>query len=91
MLVLQWTLALLTHIRRGKRLGHVEDGGRRHAVELADLRGSLQHLDAVLVCEHGKHEGRVESHVWAECANQLEVAGISPSDTSYCEQAGNTQ
>ena len=42
------------HVRAGQRLGHVEDGGRRHAVELANLRRALQHLNRVLVCEHGK-------------------------------------
>jgi hypothetical protein len=42
---------MLTHVGRRQALLDVEDGGRRHAVELADLRGALQHLNRVLVCE----------------------------------------
>lgn len=44
------------HVRAGQLPRPVEDGGRRHAVELADLRRALQHLDAVLVCEARKDE-----------------------------------
>ena len=42
------------HVRGGKRLLVVKDVGRGHAVELANLRRALQHLNRVLVCEHTK-------------------------------------
>ena len=40
-----------THVSAGELHGIVKDGRRVHAVELANLRRALQHLDRVLVCK----------------------------------------
>lgn len=62
------------HVRRRQAVDDVEDGRRRHAVELADLRRALQHLDRVLVVRDLERHRREDAEA-AEGASL--VAGLA--------------
>ena len=77
------------HVGSRERLLGVDDGGRGHAVELANLRRALQHLNRILVCEkqHQKHVNVRIERVIGRTHKEYRIKSCScaPSETSNCE------
>ena len=69
------------HVLTRQDLAFVPHGGWHHAVELADLRAALQHLDRILICDnmqHGMLEGGCPSrHHQGDVILDSQVPGAS--------------